>query len=135
MVQLTGDRLPPIWAGPQLLTGTDQSWRRPLVRPRSSTSAPERLAGFGIIPQGGATPVPSGPTLSGRLLWGTLLSNNLTWLERTQTDHPRVFKSSVSIESVKCRLGPPPSVAASQFHSPPEHGNRPASPWRSQAAR
>ena len=48
-----------------------------------------------------ATPVPSGPTLSGRLLWGKLLSNNLTWLEWTQTDRPRVFKISVSIESAE----------------------------------
>ena len=32
-------------------------------------------------------------------------------------------------------LGQPPSAAASQLRSPPEHGNRPASPWRSQAAR
>ena len=37
-----------------------------------------------------APPGPSGPTLSGRLLWGTLLSNNLPWLEWTQTDRPRV---------------------------------------------
>ena len=47
------------------------------------------------------TPSPSGPILSGRLLCGTLLSNNLTWLERTQTNRPRVLKFSVSIESVK----------------------------------
>ena len=46
-------------------------------------------------------PVPSGPTLSSRLLWGTLLSNNLTWLEWTQTDRPRVLKLSVSIVSVE----------------------------------
>ena len=36
-----------------------------------------------------------------RLLWGTLVSNNLTWLEWTQTDRPRALKLSVSIESVK----------------------------------
>ena len=101
MVQLTGYRLPPIWAGPQLLTGTDQSRRKPLVRPCSSSSAPERLAGFGIIPRGGATPVPSGPTLSRRVLWDTVLSSMLPWLERTQVDRPRALKLSVSIESVK----------------------------------
>ena len=67
----------------------------------SSSSALRGLAGFGIIPRGGATLGPSGPTLSGRLLRGTQLSNNLTWLERTQTDHPRVLKFSVSIESVE----------------------------------
>ena len=53
------------------------------------------------MPRLRTTPGHSGPTLSDRLLCGTLLSNNLTWLERTQSDHPRVLKLSVSIESVK----------------------------------
>ena len=44
---------------------------------------------------------PNGPTLSGRLLWGTLVSTNLTWLEWTQIDRPRVPEFSVSIESVE----------------------------------
>ena len=35
-----------------------------------------------------APPVTNGPTLSGRLFWGTLLSKNLTRLEWTQTDRP-----------------------------------------------
>ena len=51
------------------------------------------------MPSFRAMPVPSGPTLSGRLLWGKLLSNNLTWLEWTQTDCPRVLKLSVFIDS------------------------------------
>ena len=45
--------------------------------------------------------VPAVAPCSGGLLWGMLLSNNLTWLERTQTDRPRALKLSVSIESVK----------------------------------
>ena len=45
------------------------------------------------------TPVPNGPTLCGRLLWGTLLSNNLTWLEWTQIDRPRALNLSVFIDS------------------------------------
>ena len=53
------------------------------------------------MPELRVTPVPNGRTLSGRLLWGTLLSSNLTWLEWTQTDRPRVLKFSVSIESAK----------------------------------
>ena len=56
------------------------------------------------MPRLRATPVPNGPTLSGRLLWGTLLSKNPTRLEWAQTDLPRALKLSVSIESVKWRL-------------------------------
>ena len=51
------------------------------------------------VPRLRVTPVPSVPTLSGRMLWGKLLSNDLTWLEWTQTDRPRVLKLSASIES------------------------------------
>ena len=32
------------------------------------------------------------------------MSNNLTWLEWTQTDRPRVLKFSVSIESVNVKV-------------------------------
>ena len=53
------------------------------------------------MPRLRATPVPNDPTLSGRLLWGTLLSKNPTRLEWAQTDLPRALKLSVSIESVK----------------------------------
>ena len=48
-----------------------------------------------------ATSTPSSPILSGRLLCDTLLSGDLTWLERTQSDYPGAFEFSVSIESVK----------------------------------
>ena len=47
---------------------------------------------------------PRGPTPSGRLLWGKQLSNNLTWLEWTQTDRPRILKLFVSIESVEWKF-------------------------------
>ena len=53
------------------------------------------------VPRLRVTPVPSVPTLSGRMLWGKLLSNNLTWLEWTQIDRPRVLNLSVSIESAE----------------------------------
>ena len=53
------------------------------------------------MPRLRSTLVPSGPTLSSWLLWGTLLSKILTWLEWTQTDRPRVLEFSVSIESVE----------------------------------
>ena len=47
------------------------------------------------------TPVPNGPTLSGRLLWDRLLSSNPPLLQWTQIDRPRVPEFSVSIESVE----------------------------------
>ena len=53
------------------------------------------------MPRLRATPGPSGPNLSGRLLWGTLLSKNPTRLEWAKTNRPRALKLSVSIGSVK----------------------------------
>ena len=48
-----------------------------------------------------ASRVPNGPTLSGRLLWGTLLSGNPNSLEWTQINRPRVPQVFMSIESVE----------------------------------
>ena len=59
------------------------------------------LAGLGVLTRSRATPVPNGPTLSGRRLWGTLLSSNPNSLEWTQIDRPRVPQVCVSIVSVE----------------------------------
>ena len=44
---------------------------------------------------------PSGITPDFHAAFKQTWYNNLTWLEWTQTDRPRVLKFSVSIESVK----------------------------------
>ena len=67
----------------------------------SLAQAPKGLAGLGVLTRSRATPVPNGPTLSGRRLWGTLLSSNPNSLEWTQIDRPRVPQVCVSIVSVE----------------------------------
>ena len=73
----------------------------PLVHLGWAPPAQIRTGQQSSVPRLRATPGPSGPTLSGRLLWGTLLSRNPTRLEWPQIDHPRVLELFVSIESVK----------------------------------
>ena len=58
-----------------LLRG-NQSWARQLVHTGSLARAQEGLAGLGVLTRSRSTPVPNGPTLSGRRLWGTSLSSN-----------------------------------------------------------
>ena len=72
-----------------------------VVRPGSLARAPKSLVGLGVLTRSRASPVPDGPTLSSRLLRGTLLSGNLNSLEWTQIDRPRVPQVFVSIESVE----------------------------------
>ena len=72
-----------------------------VVHPGSLARDPESLAGLGVLTRSRASRVPNGPTLSGRLLWDTLLSGNPNSLEWTQIDRPRVPQVCVSIVSVE----------------------------------
>ena len=59
--------------------------------------SPEGVAGFPAL--GYASRPSQRPTLSGMLLWGSLLSSNPAWLEWTQIDRPRVPELSAAIVS------------------------------------
>ena len=88
--------------GVPLRDSTEADWNP--RRPTRSSGLGQLESGQGSRvrhPRVRVTPVPHSPTASGMLLWGTLVSNNLTWLEWTQIDRPRALKLSVSIESVK----------------------------------
>ena len=72
-----------------------------VLRPGSLARDLESLAGLGVLTRSRSSRVPNDPTLSGRLLWDTLLSGNPNSLEWTQIDRPRVPQAFVSIESAE----------------------------------